>query len=216
MMKLISRLPAAAIGAAALFFAAPVFGAFDYTVNYSDLSNNATYPATATIPTTNILTFFSVMPAGSATGSSTPTTVGLFSLTPISTEPSGNGPYTVTSTAFTATFSLQTVTNLDGSGPIGAPATFVVTGNIGGTLGPDSDGTTITNVAGLPTSVIAGGITYDIALDSIRNPGVVSSGGNTGGISLDITAVPEPASISILGLGVASLLARRRAARKTA
>jgi hypothetical protein len=216
MIKLISRIPAVAIGAVVIFFAAPTFAAFNYTVDYVDSFNSVTYPTDGTITTSNILTYFTVSPGGSSTGSGTPTTVGLFSLEPFSTEPSGNGPYTVTSTAFSATFSLQTVTNLNGTGPIGAPATFTVTGNIGGTLGPDSDSTQITGVSGLPTSVVAGGITYDISLDSIRNPGVVSSGGNTGGISLDITAVPEPASFSIVGIGAASLLARRRSARNRA
>jgi hypothetical protein len=212
MMKLNSKIAAAAIGAAALFFAAPAFAAFDYSVNYSDSVNNATYPATATISTTNALTFFTVAPGGSATGSNTPTTVGLFSLTPVSTAPSGSGQFTVTSTNFTTVFSLQTDTTLNGTGPVGAPATFTVTGTIAGNLSSDEDNTIISGLAGIPTSVVAGGVTYDIALNSIRNPGVVSSGGNTGGVSLDITAVPEPASFSLLSVGIGSLLMRRRRA----
>jgi hypothetical protein len=213
-MKLISKISAAAIAAAALFAAAPAFAAFNYTVKYTDTANNATYPATGTITTTNPLTYFIVNPGGSVTGSNTPTTVGLFSITPESTSASGSGNSTLTSTHFSDVFSLQTVANLDGSGLIGAPATFLVTGDITGTLGPDADNTDIINVAGIPTSVIAGGITYDIALDSIRDPGVVSTGGNTGGVSLDITAVPEPASFSMIGLGAMGMLARRRAANR--
>jgi hypothetical protein len=211
-MKLNSRIAAAAIGAAAMFLAAPAFAAFDYSVNYSDSANNATYPATGTITTTNPLTFFTVAPGGSSTGNTSPTTVGLFSLTPISTAPSGSGQFAVNSANFTTVFSLQTVTNLDGSGPIGAPATFTVTGSITGNLSSDADNTIISNLAGLPSSVTAGGVIYDIALNSIRNPGVVSTEGNTGGVSLSITAVPEPATLSVLGVGIGGLLMRRRRA----
>jgi|GEM_PF-5985748 len=213
-MKLISKISAAAIGAAVLFIAAPSFAAFNYSVNYSDSNSNSTYPGTSTITTTNPLTFFTVSPGGSASGSNTPTTVGLFSITPFSTAPSGSGQSTVTSTNFSDTFSLQTVANLDGTGAIGSPATFIVTGRITGMLGPDADNTDISNLAGIPTSVTAGGVTYNISLDSIRDPGVVSAGGNTGGVSLDITAVPEPASFSVIGLGMAGLLMRRRAAKQ--
>jgi hypothetical protein len=207
MIKLNSKI-AAILGAAALFIAAPVFAAFDYSVNYSDSANNATYPATGTITTTNALTFFAVSPGGSTAGSNTPTTVGLFSLIPNSTTPSGSGQFAVNSTNFSATFSLQTVTNLNGTGAVGLPATFTVTGNIAGNLSSDEDNTVISGLAGLPTSVTAGSITYDIALNSIQNPGVISAGGNTGGVSLNITAVPEPTSLSLLGIGGLSLLAR--------
>jgi hypothetical protein len=215
-MNLKSRIITAALGAAVLFTAAPAFAAFNYAVTYTDGSGSATYPSTQTITTTSATTFFTLNPGGSVTGSSTPTTVGLFSLTPQSTALSGTGPFAVNESDFSTTFSLQTVTNLDGSGPIGAPATFVVTGVVSGSLGPDSDNTSITGLTGLPTSVIAGGITYDITLNSVRSPGVVSSEGNTGGVSLDIVAVPEPASISLLGLGALSLLVRRRAVAASA
>jgi PEP-CTERM motif len=210
-MKLKTRILTAMLGAAALFTAAPAFAAFNYAVTYTDASGSATYPSTTqTITTTSATTFFTLSPGGSTTGSNTPTTVGLFSLTPQSTALSGMGPFAVNESDFTTTFSLQTVTNLDGSGPIGAPATFVVTGVISGTLGPDSDNTSIGSLVGLPTSVVAGGITYDITLDSVRSPGVIATEGNAGGVSLHIVAVPEPASISLLGLGAVSLLGRRR------
>jgi hypothetical protein len=213
-MNLKSKISAAAIGAAVMFIGAPAFAAFNYSVNYSDTANNSTYPATGTITTTNALTFFTVAPGGSVSGSNTPTTVGLFSITPVSTATSGSGQFTLTSTHFTDTFSLQYVANLNGSDPIGAPGTFVVGGNITGDLSSDADNTVISGLTGLPTTVVANGITYDVSLNSIRNPGVISAGGNTGGVSLDIAAVPEPASFSLIGLGAFGLLARRRAAAK--
>jgi hypothetical protein len=211
-MKLKSKISAAAIGAAVMFIAAPAFAAFNYSVNYSDTANNSTFPATGTITTTNPLTFFTVSPGGSVSGSNTPTTVGLFSITPVSTAPSGSGQFTLTSTHFTDTFSLQYVANLNGTDPIGAPGVFTVSGNITGDLSADADNTVISGITGLPTSVVANGITYNVSLNSVQNPGVVSAQGNTGGVSLDIAAVPEPASFSMIGLGAFALLARRRAA----
>jgi hypothetical protein len=210
-MKLKSRLRGAAIGAGALFLTAPAFAAFDYSVSYSDTNSSATYPASTTITTTNPLTFFTVNPGGSATGSAAPSTIGLFTLTPVSTALSGSGASTVTDTHFSDVVSVQTVANLDGSGPIGAPATFTITGEITGTLGPDTDNTSILGISGLPTSVTAGGVTYDLSLNSVRNPGVVSVGtGNTGGVSLTIAAVPEPGTFSLIGLGAIGLLRRPR------
>ena len=167
---------------------APSATAFNYSVNYSDTSGNISYPSTTTITTTNPLTFFTVSPGGSGTGSNTPTNIGLFSMVPNSTAPAGSGPFAVTETHFTTTFSLQTVANLDGTGPIGSPASFTVSGDITGLLGPDSDTTSISNITGLPASITAGGIIYGITLDSVRSPGVIASGGNNGGITLHITA----------------------------
>ena len=168
-MKLQSKVLPAVL-AAALFVAAPAFAAFNYSVSYTDASGTATYPGATTITTTNPLTFFTLTPGGSATGSVTPTTIGLISLTPESTSPSGTGPFVDNESDFSTTVSLQTVTNLDGTGDVGAPATFTITGVISGTLGPDSDSTSISGLVGLPTTVVAGGITYAVSLDSVRSP----------------------------------------------
>lgn len=209
-MRLKTKISAAAVSMAALCMAAPAFAAFTYSVTYSDTASTATYPATATITTTDPSTSFTVAPGGDTSGILVPSEVGLFTLTPTSTAAPGAGPFTVTSTNFTDTFSLQTVANANGTGPIGAPATFTVTGTISGTLGPNSDNTTISNIAGLPATVTAGNVPYSITLNSVRNPGIVSSSGNTGGVTLTIAAIPEPATFSLMGLSSLGLLIRRR------
>jgi len=209
-MKLHTSILTAAIAAAAMFSAAPAFAtSFNYWVNYSDGNGNATFANTTTLSTTSPDTFFTLAPGGSLTGSTAPTTIGLFSLTPNSPT-IGNNIYTDTNTAFNCTLYIQTCLNSDGSGAFGTPASAVISGLIAGTLGNASDNTTISGISGLPFRLTTGGVVYNIAFDSVRNPGIVSSGGNTGGISLDVTTVPEPASLSMLGLGVVGLIARRR------
>ena len=227
-MRLHKSIATAVIGVAALLFAAPAFAAFNYSVNYSDTVQNATYPAITRIDTTSSLSYFDVTPGGSSTGNGTPSNLGLFTLTPRSTDLAGSGVFSVATTQshYTATFTLQTTTDLTGNVPFGDPATFSLSGDITGSFGPDADNTQVTVLSPftglvpvngeLLASVTAGGISYEIRFDSTRNPGVIGAGGNNGGVTLDIVAlpgvvfVPEPASLSLFGLSIVGLLVRRR------
>jgi hypothetical protein len=191
---------------------------FNYSVTYTDPSSTATFPGSTTITTTDPTTFFTVTPGGFITGATPPTQIGLFTLTPISTSTAA-GPFTVTDTSFSTTVSIQREGNVAGTMPIGAPGVFTVTGHISGTLGPNSDTTAITSLSGLPASVVSGGETFDLSLNSIRNPGVPNTNGNSGGVTLFITtaaSVPEPGVVALLaGMMVpATLVATRRLRRK--
>lgn len=189
---------------------------FTYSTTYTDATGSTTFPGMTTVGSTSPTTFLNVFPGGSTNGLVAPSNIGLVTLQPVSTDTSQQ---TITDTNFTLSTSLQRVDKAGaGAVAIGSPGTFTVKGTISGDLSSVQSNVHITSVTGLPTSVTSGDILFLIGLDSVRNPGVGGSATEhsmDGGITVDVTAVPEPGSVAMLaGMSVTGTLFALRLKRR--
>jgi hypothetical protein len=173
----------------------------------------------------------------STTPTNLPSSVTILDFGVVSGTPTLSSGFGVDGADVTATSDWSVSTQLTGAtSPLpdkmyfaGSPGTFILDGSSGGVFGPDS--ASLTNItleytgAGLATSLnqrsliqltissslVPGPNPLSLSLDG--DPFTSSEDAETYNISTTtITAVPEPASIGLLGIGALGLLRRRRRA----
>ena len=208
---------------------------FNYSTTFSDGTTTASSTVmgqTVLINTTNPGTFLTASPQGFTTGANAlvGTSVSLFTLDPTSSGANAapnSGGFAITDTNYTYTFTLQRVSDTNGTSNIGAPVTFSGGGTITGGLDASTDTVNIGPgprvgggvPSGVPISFVAGGENFNVVFDSRRNPGIPGIGLPTGGVTFFVTssAVPEPGSVAMMiGMAVsgsAFVLRRRRAVK---
>jgi hypothetical protein len=172
--------------------------------NYS----TAITPTSATIGPNSSLSFASV-------ASSTPQTpipgvgvgISIAQISVASTASSTEGPVTVN---FTDTITISPTS--------GGSGILTVMGSITVSASQTGQSSTFTfNPTGSTTSVTIGGVTYSYNPASLGYSQPTVNVPNSGGLSLNIMTVPEPASLAMLGVGGLVLAAPRlrRLARST-